>query len=85
MISARAEGDELVIDGEAQVGDVYPGICCTGHGWEVILVFPSGSVWGGCANPHCPQEADSHYHRISSHDIEDIALTLIGERQGHND
>lgn len=82
VLTPRVEGDGLLIDGRAEVGDKYPNICCQGHEWEVLVVFPDAdaaydNAYGICGNPDCDVEADSHYHGVSNCLAEDLASKLL--------
>ena len=75
MLSATFNGDEILSTGEVAVGDVYPGFCCDGHGWEVSVTFTQLDdviIWGVCLNPECPKfqpelgPVDDPYHGVSN-------------------
>jgi hypothetical protein len=85
MLTAHFDGDELVTEGAVEVGDVYPGYCCAGHDWEVVLAFGElSSVWGVCDNPECPvvwdefadRPEDDMYRGVTSVCLEDLASKL---------
>lgn len=57
-------------------GDIFPGFCCPGFDWEVVLVLCS--VWGRCHNPECdknsccPDDPDCPFVGVSHFDEEDL-------------
>lgn len=82
MLTPRDVDGNLFVDGRVEVGDKYPNICCQGHEWEVLVVFPDAdaaydNAYGICGNPDCPQEAGSHYHGVSNCLAENMALKLL--------
>lgn len=83
MITYKLKDDELIITGSMHVGEKISGLCCPGHDWEVLTIFPDDdpgfvSVWGKCENLECPAEKnDPFWHGVSSYLQEDIADMLL--------
>jgi len=83
MIQVHFEGNEVVVSGEIEEGDIYQDICCKGHGWKVLLILPLPgdvqSVYGRCENPECAVNvSDWMYGGAPNFDGEELAL-LVGE------
>lgn len=70
MVQAKFSKVGIIVEGEIDVSDIYPGACCTGFDWEVSDVFMfdddtlTGSVWGHCDNPACPELNNRSYLSI---------------------
>lgn len=80
MITPKLVNDDIVIEGEMQVGDKILGLCCSGFDWEVSAIIVD--VWGNCTNPDCPNHNDElgrndPYHGVSHKDVWDIADWML--------
>jgi len=80
MIIATIENNELIVNGEPIVDEVYPGWCCAGFDYTIVLIYPElDSMYGNCANPACAQGVDGEadqYRGTSHWGIENFALEL---------
>lgn len=91
MLTAKINNDpksdragELITTGQIEVGDIYPGLCCAGYNWEVVLIFPNDtpayhSIWGTCQNPACTGKdgvGTEHYQGVSNWLQEDFEERL---------
>ena len=81
MITATIEGDELIVNGESVVDEVYPGFCCKGFDYIIAFIFTEGEKgFGCCQNPDCPKfngdDENTPYRGISDWSFEDFALEL---------
>lgn len=91
MLTAEIKNDELTWRGVVEGGDIYPGYCCPGYDWEVVLTFPDDnpnyiSVWGRCQNPDCPDydgTEDDPYRGVSNIMLEDFAENLATRKARH--
>ena len=87
MIIPKLVNDDIIIEGEMQVGEKINGLCCAGFDWEVSAIFDS--VWGNCANPDCPAynadlgKENDPYGGVSHKDIYDIADWMIDHPCDH--
>ena len=84
MLTAHFNGNEIETAGTVALDDVYPGVCCEGHGWRVLLVMgdpDDPDVWGHCDNPDCPgdccpDDPACPYRGIRVFSLEDLAERL---------
>ncbi len=89
LINPDLPDAEIVVTGELAEGEKLPGLCCPGHEWEVSHVFrhrdddpvTEHTYWGGCHNPECPVESDSHWHGVSHHNGYSLAEWLVDHPQ----
>lgn len=91
MISAKINtNNEIEIDGTFAAGDSFPGLCCQGHDWQVVLVFDESldrandSVWGACHNQSCPVSSgpnEDQYRGVKNTCGIDLAEWLIDRDQ----
>jgi hypothetical protein len=94
MLQAYFEGERIITTGDVEQGDIYPSFCCTGHNWEVRLLFPDEaqpeytSIWGWCNNLDCPDYQASMgpgdpYRGVSSICREDFEEWLAKKGSKH--
>lgn len=91
MLTATKNDNEVIWQGQVEIGDLYPSYCCPGFDWEVLIIFPDKnpnyiSIWGGCHNPNCPDwdgTPDDHYRGVSSILQEDLAERLAEGTSRH--
>ena len=82
MITATIENNELITTGLPIVDENYPGFCCAGFDYIIVIVnpeYPLESVWGCCQNPDCPAGVDDGndlYRGASMNLIENFAVKL---------
>ena len=94
MIKANLVVDKikLPLEGEIEIGDVYPDKCCEGFGWEVCIIDENAdepywtNVGGVCLNTaahaYGPDTAESFYagySTIYAGDLVDMVLMQIIE------
>lgn len=78
MITATIENNELIVNGEPIVDEVYPGWCCAGFDLIVVAADTDPrieSMTVACQNPNCPN-GDPEYIGINGWLIENFALEM---------
>ena len=81
MITPKLVNDDIVIEGEMQVDDRVPNLCCQGFDWVVATTIID--VWGVCQNPDCHdyqknmKPEDDPYRGVSHWDVRDLAEWML--------
>ena len=98
MIKAALVVDEitLALEGEIEIGDVYPDKCCEGFGWEVCIIDDNAdepyftNVGGVCGNtkahPYGFDTAEGFYagySTIYAGDLVDMVLQYRPSLESH--